>query len=158
MFTSILIKVFGAKLAGLVRTFLPFIIIASLLGLGWFYMEKIRAENIILRSSVVKLESAVALQSSTINTMEGALQQWEAAQAQVEETIAEMGRQRIAAATETRRLNNVFSNHDLTSLAFQKPVLVERTINSGSDDIFRLLECATGSGNPDCGSTGSPPE
>lgn len=47
------------------------------------------------------------------------------------------------AAEEAKQLKETLSSHDLSALSSAKPGLIERRINRGTADAFRLLELAT---------------
>lgn len=77
---------------------------------------------------------------------------WEERAKRLAELAEEAQRVRREARREERRLNELFSEHDLAALARGKPALVERRINDGSDRVFRMLECAT---DPACDAAGA---
>lgn len=150
MVLRILTKFFGRNLVVFIAPFLPWIAIAALFGLGYWYVESIRQENISLRHDVTTLTTTVDTQHRTIDTMSDAIDEWEAAQVRMANTYRELAEESREALAETRRLNDVFANHDFSNLLSERPGLMEQRINRGTDDIIRMLECASGNKDTDC--------
>ena len=55
------------------------------------------------------------------------------------------------ANAESRRLNDIFGQHDLRALAVARPGLIENRINAGTLDAYGMLERITGQDDPDTG-------
>jgi len=47
---------------------------------------------------------------------------------------------RLNASAESRRLNDIFAKHDMEELSRERPDTLERLINRGTRDVFRLFE------------------
>lgn len=122
----------------------------TIIGLGYRHYTQLLDERDTLTTNNAVLETAVETQQTTINVQTAAISEWDAAMAELSSRIEEMERVQHVAAQETRRLNELFSRHDLGRLSLQRPGLVEPRINDGSDRAIRLLECATGAGGADC--------
>lgn len=122
--------------------------------LGYRHYTGMQARIVELEASNSALQVALEVEQATSAAKDDALLEWQIAaeEARIEaEHQAAVARQ---ATAETRRLNAIFAEHDLTRLALAKPGLIERRINSGTADIFRMLECASRGGcEPDGGDT-----
>jgi len=124
--------------------------VVTAVGLGYWHYTGLLSKVAILQANNAKLETAIQVQKSTITVQADALEEWQDSQAKLLKTVEDLVEVNRTATTETRRLQNVFSRHDLNALAQRKPTLVETRINRGTADIGRLLECATGAGGSDC--------
>lgn len=124
--------------------------VLAIVAAGYMHYTGLLAERDQLQADNVRLGTAVELQHDTIDAQASAIDEWQTAQAQLLARIDEMQRVTREATAETRRLNDLFSNHDLGNLARERPGLIERRIDDGSARINRLLECATGAGGADC--------
>ena len=124
-------KVFGFLGAGLV------------IFLAFNYVQGLRSSKAQLEENVVVLEGAVSVERASFNTALEAIEEWKVAQKKLQDKIEEMNAFSVEANEEVRRLDELYSNHDLRALALAKPGLIERRINSGTRRIFRLLEAAT---------------
>ncbi|ADK73403.1 hypothetical protein RDJLphi1_gp01 [Roseobacter phage RDJL Phi 1] len=123
---------------------------ATIIGLGYRHYTSLLSERDILKANNAVLETAVGTQQTTIDAQTAAISEWDQVLAELSARMEEMERVQLAATQETRRLNALFSEHDLRRLSFQRPGLIEPRINDGSDRAIRLLECATGAGGADC--------
>lgn len=119
-------------------------------GLGYWHYTSVINERDQLKVNNAVLEQAVELQDSTITAQQEAIAEWEASQARLLQTMEALAEQNQLASTELRRLQDVFSRHDLNALALRRPGLIERRIDLGTARINRMLECATGSPGEDC--------
>lgn len=108
------------------------------------------AENTALAASNAELALALEVQGATVNAQESALLDWQIAAEEAELMNVELQRVAQQATSETRRLNAIFAEHDLTRLSLAKPGLIERRLNSGTSRVQRMLECASDPGcDPD---------
>lgn len=121
-----------------------------IIGAGYNHYKGLLAERDILKANNTTLELAVETQQVTIDAQTAAITEWDAALEGLTLRIEEMQRVQHAATQETRRLNELFSEHDFRRLSFSRPGLIEPRVNAGSDRIIRLLECATEAGGADC--------
>lgn len=113
-------------------------------------------DNKTLTINNVTLTRSIEDQRLTIERQAEAIEDWSEALADFQRVASELQRAADAARAETRRLNGVFARHDLEALALAKPGLVEGRINAGTDDVLRMLECATGADGADCPRRDSP--
>jgi len=104
----------------------------------------------VLTADNITLTGAVETQGKTIDAQQSAIGEWSASQDELVARFDELQQVAMQANNEVRRLNGIFARHDLTTLARERPGLIERRINSGTDAANRLLECATGSDRTDC--------
>lgn len=106
-----------------------------------FYTALIQQKEITLRAKDVYNQEL----SNTMN-------EWEESQRQLVEAIEKLRVVSIESNTETRRLTDVFSKHNMAKLAAKKPSLIEERINSGTVIAFRMLRCASGATDRNCSS------
>lgn len=135
------------------RLIIAGVLIAGVLGivtLGYHHYTSLLAEREALRADNIRLETAVETQHETIDAQAAAIEQWDQAQQALLARMEELERVQRAAADETRRLNELFSDHDLTELARERPGLIAPVLTDGAARANRLLECATGAGGEDC--------
>lgn len=117
-------------------------ILAALLvaggGLGYWYYNSSQNTISILTENNAKLENGIQLNEETINNLQIS---YTAAQEQIEQLNIEN--------REIRRNNQMlidrFSDSDIGVAAANKPELVERLINRGTNNAFRCLELLSGS-------------
>ena len=103
-----------------------------------------------LREDRAELQNSLQIQQETLETQQQVIEEWQDAVDDLYETFEETVRVANEAASETRRLNDIFSNHDLGELARERPGLIERRVNDGTNDFNRMFECATGAADDDC--------
>ena len=124
--------------------------VITAVGLGYWHYTSLVEEAAQLRTNNAVLQSAIDLQATTITAQQEAIPEWEEAQARLLQTMEALREQNQLASTELRRLQDVFSRHDLNALALRRPGLIEQRIDTGTARINRMLECATGSAGDDC--------
>lgn len=132
-------------------------------GAYWHYTGLLEDIN-QLREDRVVLQLQVAGKDAAIKDRDGAITEWKAAVDEIQIQTDEAWRVADEARAHVRRLEDVFAGHDLTELAKKKPGLIERRINSGTADVLRMLECASGEtfscsdtdGRSSVGQTGAP--
>jgi len=129
--------------------------LALIITLSYRHYTGLVAENTALASSNAELSLALEVQGKTVTAQEDALREWQMAAEEAELLNIELQRVAQQATAETRRLNAIFAEHDLTRLSLAKPGLIERAINRGTADAFRMLECAS---DPGCSADSGNPE
>jgi hypothetical protein len=123
------------------------ILIISLIGIagGITYVMKLRSDLAISEANNVKLEMAVGEQKAVI---EQQIQDFAAIQIAMNEQ-QELNNQLSASIDDLRnkfhKINASGEERDIGNLAQQKPELMERAINRGTDNAFRCMEIAMGS-------------
>ena len=139
-FSSLKLALAGVLLAGVLGT----------LALGYRHYTGLLAERAALQADNIRLETAVETQHRTIDAQSAAIDEWEQAQRALIARMEDLERVQREATAETRRLNELFSEHDFTDLARERPGLIAPRITDGAARANRLLECATGAGGADC--------
>lgn len=103
----------------------------------------LQKDNRTLITNNAALELAVETQKGAIEAAINNAQEWQAAHAGLQERIEELANVQQAATAEQRRLQDIFSRHDLEALAIAKPGLIESRIIAGSNDANSMLERIT---------------
>jgi hypothetical protein len=123
--------------------------IVLIIFLAWRHYEGLIQQVSSLEATKAELTLALSVQQGTVEAQQKALLDWQEA---ADNWKAEAIRQQLVAqhaTAETRRLNAIFAEHDLTRLALAKPGLIERRINAGTARIGRMLSCASGADDCD---------
>ena len=120
-----------------IRLALILIILASAGG-GYWYVQKLQKDNVILKSNQVKLETAVAESNQVIEQQSKDLKKIRSTLEKVEELNDKL-------QADKDSLNKRLGKHDIGNLAENKPGLVEKIINKASDSAARCVEIASGS-------------
>lgn len=131
--------------------------VVTTIGLGYRHYTNLVDTVTVLSENNARLGIAVELQDNTITEQGEAIGEWSTAQDTMVERVEELASVATEAANETRRLNDIFSRHDLTDLARRRPGMVEPRINRATATALRLLECASGADRPDCPDIDRPP-
>lgn len=130
--------------------------VVTIIGIGYHHYTGLLETVQVLNGDNTRLRMAHDLQKNTIAVQRKTIAEWRASQAKLIARTAEIQQVADRATEETRRLNGLFSKHDLTNLALRKPGLIERRINAGTRGALRLLRCASGAEGADCPGTGGP--
>lgn len=117
--------------------------VASIITLAYLHYKGLVDENATFRENNAVLRVAVDQQQAAVTAATEAVKAWKDSAARLEVVISEMTDAQRLAATQTRKLNDVFAKHDLEALTLRKPGLIQRRINSGSAANRRMLECIT---------------
>lgn len=128
--------------------------IAGIVTLGYIHYTSLVNERDALKQRELQYKQAIIDQEKLITDQGNALSEWKASVDDFSRQLTQTREIAQGAAVESRRLRGIFGRHDLESLARAKPVLIERRVNSGSNSIGRLLECATGAQRENCTSAG----
>ena len=118
-----------------IRLLLIGIVSATLIGAG-AYVLKLRSDNAILKANQVKLEGAIETQKAVIENQKQDYEQIISINKELNDDIMEINKSK-------QILQNKLSKHDLNFLAVEKPGLIEKIINKGSDKIMDELNEAT---------------
>ena len=120
---------------GKVKLLITVVLMLGLAG-GVAYVYKLRGDNAILKSNQVKLESAIEDQKEVIASQK----------AEYEKIISindELNKKINTINQSKKELEKKLAKHDLNYLATEKPKLIERIINKGSDKIMNEMNEAT---------------
>ena len=137
--------IFGAVFGFLGKNW-KLVAIAVALGafyMGWRHYQGLVADNATLKADRVTLKSVLTTQRATTKEALIAIDEWERSRQELQKKIFELQEVSKEARSEGRRLDELFTNHDLQKLALAKPGLIERRINAGTARSFRLLEATT---------------
>ncbi len=118
-----------------IRLLLIGIVSATLIGAG-AYVLTLRSDNAILKANQVKLEGAIETQKAVIENQKQDYEQIISINKELNDDIIEINKSK-------QILQNKLSKHDLNFLAVEKPGLIEKIINKGSDKIMDELNEAT---------------
>ena len=147
---------FAGILGGIgIKMLMVGVLVAAAAGLYFHYQSVVNERNAALQQ-VGALTLAKRVQDDTIAALEANNDEWKQALSDFQATMNEVATNQIKNTEHVRKLENVLSRHDLHALSLAKPVLVERVINNGTRDVFRMFESAT-SGSKDGSSTSGPP-
>lgn len=127
-------------------------LVCIIVGVGWVLRSQSKTINTLSKDNAT-LQAAVRTQGETIDGLVGVAGEWQAATIEAQRTAEQARELAWEARQETRRLDGIFSRHNLEELAAARPGLIEDRINRGTSDAFRMWECATG--NPDVACDGA---
>ena len=118
-----------------IRLLLIGIVSATLIGAG-AYVLKLRSDNAILKANQIKLEGAIETQKAVIENQKQDYEQIISINKELNDDIIQINKSK-------QILQDKLSKHDLNYLAVEKPGLIEKIINKGSDKIMDELNEAT---------------
>ena len=130
---------------------------------GYFYVQKLRADNELLKVNEAKLTTAVSDQHAVIEAQKKEFEQ-------IQSINKDLTAKNEALEADKKNLTNKLGRHDLGNLAENKPGLVEKVINKATENANRCLEIASGAEltedelnaskpsevNPECWRTANP--
>ncbi len=108
---------------------------ATLIGAG-AYVLKLRSDNAILKANQIKLEGAIETQKAVIENQKQDYEQIISINKELNDDIIQINKSK-------QILQEKLSKHDLNYLAVEKPGLIEKIINKGSNKIMNDLNEAT---------------
>ena len=118
-----------------IRLLLIGIVSATLIGAG-AYVLKLRSDNAILKANQIKLESAIETQKEVIENQKQDYEKIISINKELNDDIIQINKSK-------QILQDKLSKHDLNYLAVEKPGLIEKIINKGSNKIMNDLNEAT---------------
>ena len=118
-----------------IRLLLIGIVSATLIGAG-AYVLKLRSDNAILKANQIKLEGAIETQKAVIENQKQDYEQIISINKELKDDIIQINKSK-------QILQDKLSQHDLNYLAVEKPGLIEKIINKGSNKIMNELNEAT---------------
>jgi len=129
----------------------------ALIGVGYFHYTSLLSsvESLAVKNS--QLETKVGLQKEEILAQERAIDEWVEAQKELQERLQKLQLVAENATKESRRLNEIFSKHNLGELAKKKPGLIQSRLNAGTANLFRMFKCETSRDHPCKNHTSSHP-
>lgn len=114
-----------------------FVVIIVMGGIGYWYYTDTQSTISTLTANNAKLETAVATNEETINSLQADYAAMAAENQRINEAYAEIRRQ-------NSRLADKLSDIDLGLLAAEKPDSIERAINRGTVNAGRCFEILSG--------------
>lgn len=129
------------------------LVVLAALYLGYNHYQGLLDEVETLNADNATLEAALETQRAATQSLQAAVEEWRESAAEYERRLVELQESETNARAELRRLNDIFSRHDLTRLARARPGLIESRINDGTERVLGLLECETTTPGR-CGSDG----
>ena len=122
----------GFKLAGLML-----VLMIAMGGLGYWYYNDTQARMSILQENNAKLETAVQISEQAVESLQ-------ASYARATEELNKLNDEFRNIRAQNEVLSNKLARHDLAVLGSNKPGLVERLINRGSENAGRCFELLSG--------------
>ena len=105
---------------------------------GAYYYYKDSQQRIqVLTENTAKLETAKLIQDDTINTLIEDRDKFDGLNKELQAKLADANKYRDTLIDKLRK-------HDLVKLSLKKPGLVEKSINAGTDKLFRSIEVLSG--------------
>ena len=120
-----------------IKIILMLIVLAGAAG-GYAYVQKLRADNSVLKINQSKLETAVSDSNEVIEQQTKDLKK-------IRTTLSELDEVNKKLQADKDNLAKKLGKHDIGELAEKKPGLVEKIINKASDNAVRCMEIASGS-------------
>ena len=105
---------------------------------GYAYVQKLKADNVILKVNQTKLETAVSENNKVIEQQTNDLKK-------IRSTLSNLEEEKKKLQKDRDNLSKKLGKHDIGELAEKKPGLVEKIINKASDSAARCMEIASGS-------------
>ena len=118
-----------------IRLLLIGIVSGTLIGAG-AYVLKLRSDNAILKANQIKLEGAIETQKEVIENQKQDYEKIISINKELNDDIIQINKSK-------QILQDKLSKHDLNYLAVEKPGLIEKIINKGSNKIMDELNEAT---------------
>ena len=115
-----------------------FLLIISVAGGGYVYVQKLRADNATLKINTTKLEGAVEQNEATIKQQKEDFEK-------VRTTLDTIKVQKDILQSDKDTLVNKLSKHDFGQLAEARPDVAVGIVNKEMDESNRCVEIATGS-------------
>ena len=104
---------------------------------AWYYYKDTQQRIQILTENTAKLETAKLIQDDTINTLIEDRDKFDGLNKELQAKMADANKYRDTLIDKLRK-------HDLVKLSLKKPGLVEKSINAGTDKLFRSIEVLSG--------------
>ena len=118
------------------------IVLIALLGF-WVKYKSVVSERDTLAQNNVVLQNSFELQEASIEALNTQVGKAYDAIESLSEKVQDMVTVQQNARKELEVLNGKFRNHNLEALAKKKPGLIEKRLNDGTYNTFRMLEQST---------------
>lgn len=113
------------------------LIIVCLIGAGGWYLINIKADLAISEMNNKALQDGIKEQQALIEQKEKDI-------VQIQETNKQLAEQNEKQKQDVNTLTNKFDKRDFGAFAAQKPEIVEKLVNKGTENAMRCMELAAG--------------
>ena len=117
--------------------------LAVTIGLLWLKLQFLENDNAKLKDEANKWQEVAKIEKSSREA-------WERSAQDLSVNLEKLKENENEARKEIERLSRMFIEHDLQNLLDEKPDTIERLINRGTYNAFRMLECQSGAQRDDC--------
>ena len=114
-----------------------FLIILVLIGAGLWYGMNLKADLAVSEMNNKALQDGIKDQQDLIDSMKKDI-------ADIQQANATLQKENEKTKADVNTLTNKFDKRDIGSFAAQKPEVVEKLINRGTENAMRCLELASG--------------
>lgn len=119
------------------------ILIVLLAVSAWFHYNSVVSERDLLAQNNAVLQEAFDREKEATAKLQGLLDKAYDKFSELQVTMQGMADNQRDSRKELEALNGKFRKHDLEELAKKKPGLIEKRVNNGTRDTFRMLEEST---------------
>jgi len=128
------------------------IAVVTIIGLGYLHYTSLLEDISRLKQTNQQLVISNKSKDVTIGKYSDTVKEWKESQDQYIKDMKELREISIKSQEEVQRLHGIFSKHNIEKLAINKPTLLEKRVNSGTANAFRMFECSSGSADSSCSS------
>ena len=105
-------------------------------GSAFYYVKQLQHDNEVLKLNQVKLEESITEQQEVIAMQKQSYEQILVANNELTDKVKELNGAKA-------ELQKKLADHDINYLAVDKPGLIERIINKGTEDVLNDIENLT---------------
>jgi TolA-binding protein len=113
------------------------LIIVLVLATGFWYVTNIKADLVASEADKKKLEEGIDSQKEVIDQMKSDI-------SQIQNVNEELRQQNYKRKQDVDNLKTKFSEKNLGKLASERPEVIERLVNRGTENVARCFELASG--------------
>lgn len=117
--------------------------LSTLLFLGYNHYTGLVEEIRTLEGDLRVARTVLEVERETVRELERLAEEWRKSAEDLQLRLRDAREVERDARREIERLNDIFARHDLALLARARPGLIESRVNSGTERMFRILECET---------------
>jgi predicted patatin/cPLA2 family phospholipase len=110
---------------------------------AWFHYNSVVSERDLLAQNNAVLQEAFDREKAATVKLQSLLDKAYDKFDKLTDTMQDMANNQRDSRKELEALNGKFRKHDLEELAKKKPGLIEKRLNNGTRDTFRVLEQST---------------
>ena len=123
-------------IGGAIKAIVYLAIVVVIAG-GLWYVMNIKADLATSEANNQKLQESVQMQNELLESMKKDIEQ-------IQETNKQLAEQNEKQKQDVATLSSKFSKRDFGALAAEKPSVVEKLVNRGTENVMRCLELASG--------------